>query len=347
MHVFDYHFLKSLKVDPDILNMAVNIGSIQGRSADAKKSAETVLEALERKAILMSVTDSNAIEGIRTSEERIVGLLYDRTAPVGHDEKEILGYRDALRYIHANHENTEVNKASILQLYGILMRYSETAEPGFKTRDNVIVDRAPDGSVLNVYPTVPKEETDSAVDQLIWSFWEARNDTGINKLLLIPCFVMDFLRIHPFIDGNGRMSRLLTTLLLYQEGFDICRYVSMETKINASKHDYYSALEKSQIGWFENESDYTPFITYFLGQLFLCYREFNRSLGEGISRSKKSNALEVYLRLNSIPISKRELMAMFPYLSELTVNRVLKRLVGSGEIERIGSSRATRYVAKK
>ena len=347
VHKFDYRFLKDLKVDSDILNRAVNIESLIGRTVKGGKTVPSVLEGLERKAIIMSVADSNAIEGIRTSETRLIGLMSDRTAPRGHDEAEIAGYRDALRFIHAHHAEMVLNKETVLELYHTLMSFSDTEDSGFKTRDNVIVDRDAEGNVLHVYPTVPKEETEKAIDQAIWSFWEARNDFGINKLLLIPCFIMDFLRIHPFVDGNGRMSRLLTTLLLYQEGYDICRYVSMESKINASKQDYYHALEDSQIGWFENENDYIPFISYFLGQLFLCYREFDRALGIELSASKKSNALEVYLRLSNLPVSKRDLMSLFPYLSESTVELVLKRMSDAGELEKVGAARSTRYVNRK
>jgi len=347
VHIFNYDFLRTMKIDPDILNRAVNIESIKSRSSVGRRDVQTVLEVLEKRAIVMSAADSNAIEGIRTSETRLMELMCDRTAPRGHEEREIVGYRNALRFIHQNHDTIEVDKETILQLYGIMMGQSQVDGPRFKTRDNVIVDRDAEGKVINVYPTVPKEETESALDQMIWSFWEARNDLDINKLLLIPCFVMDFLRIHPFIDGNGRMSRLLTVLLLYQEGYDICRFISMESKINSSKQDYYEALERSQTGWFDNTCDYTPFISYFLGQLFLCYRDLNIHIGEELSRSKKSGALETYLRLSSIPVSKKELMSLFPYLSDTTVGRVLRSLYSAGEIVRLGNSRSTRYVAKK
>jgi len=344
MHVFDYRFLRSRSVDPDVLNRAVNIGIIKARTAPDRRKG-TIMEALERKAIIMSVTDSNAIEGIRTSEVRMVGLMADKVAPRGHEEREIAGYRDALRFIHRNHGTIPVDKASILRIYGILMGYSETDPPSFKSRDNVIVDREPDGTISAVYPTVPSEETEAAVDQMVWAFAEARNDPDINKLLLIPCFVMDFLRIHPFLDGNGRMSRLLTVLLLYQEGYDVCRYVSMESKINAAKQDYYRSLEESQKGWFENNCDYGPFISFFLGQLFLCYRDLDRYVGEGLSRSKKSDALETYLRMCSVPVSKSELKVFFPSLSETTVERTLKAMCDSGEIVRVGNGKASRYVA--
>lgn len=347
MHIFDYRFLKKAKVDPDILNRAVNIESINGRTRERLCNIMSISSALEENAIIMSVRDSNAIEGIGTTSDRIAGLISGSLRPIGHDEGELLGYRDALRYIHRNHRNIELSKAFILELYGILMSGSDRNEPGFKKRDNVILDRNADGTIAKVYPTVPADETDDCMDQLVWSYLEARDDMDVNNLLLIPCFIMDFLRIHPFSDGNGRMSRLLTVLLLYQEGYDVCRYVSMESKINSSKMDYYHALELSQVGWFENSCDYSPFINYFLSELFLCYRDLDRMTGEELGRRRKSNGLEIFLRLMTIPISKSELLALFPDISETTVERTLRKMCDAGIIDTIGSGRSTRYVPKE
>ena len=346
MHIFDYSFLKTMKVDADILSRAANIENLNGRAQGCFKDMESIADALENNAIVMSVRDSNAIEGIGTTADRMAGLVNGSIIPHGHDEEEIVGYSEALRYVHRNHSDIVVNKQSILDLYAILMSRSERNDAGFKTRDNVIVDRSADGRITAVYPTVPAAETEKSMDQLIWAFWEARNDLDINKLLLIPCFVMDFLRIHPFLDGNGRMSRLLTTLLLYQEGYDVCRYVSMESKINSSKMDYYKALEESQVGWMENRCDYGPFIHYFLGELFLCYRDLNRMAGEELGRKKRSGGLEAFLRLTSVPVSKSDLTTMFPGISQKTVERTLRRMCDAKEIVMIGSGRSTRYISK-
>ncbi|MBO4568931.1 MAG: Fic family protein [Candidatus Methanomethylophilaceae archaeon] len=335
-----------MKVDPDILNRALNIENINGRTQTGLKDVSSVSEALVNNAILMSVRDSNAIEGIGTTADRVAGLVNGSIMPRGHDENEMVGYSEALRYIHRNYSEITLSKQFVLDLYAMLMSRSERNEPGFKTRDNVIVDRGPDGNVSKVYPTVPAKDAEYCMDQLICSYWEARNDMDISSLLLIPCFIMDFLRIHPFSDDNGRMSRLLTTLLLYQEGYDVCRYISMESKINHSKMDYYKALEESQIGWFDNECDYSPFIHYFLGELFLCYRDLNRMLGEELGRKRKAGGIEVFLRLVSVPVSKSDLMAMYPDISKITVERTLKRMCDSGFIEKIGSGKSTRYVSR-
>lgn len=344
MHSFDYRFLKRDRVSSGILERAVNIEGMRSR-CECSPCPQSIKEALERRAIIMSVADSNAIENIRTSEERLIGIVSNRVAPIGHDEEEIAGYCDALRHIHDNHGTMVLSRDTILELYGILMKYSDRDPRGFKDRDNVIVDRAADGRIVKVHHTVPAAETDHCIEELIAAYWEVRNDFGINKLLLIACFIQDFLCIHPFLDGNGRMSRLLTVLLLYQEGYDICRYISMESMINASRQDYYHALEETEEGWFEGTNDYTPFMSYFLSQIFLCYREYGIRMGEEMGRSSKSDSLRLFLRNSPMPISKTDLSLMFPQLSVTTIERVLKDMCDSGEIVMTGNHRSARYVA--
>ncbi len=347
MHTFDYRFLKEVAMDPAILNRISNIERARGSSPGMSKGSEEVASAMESRAMVMSVMDSNAIEGIRTSEERIVGIVSGGTAPMGHDELEIAGYRDALRFIHRNHGSMVLDMGTILELYGMLMAHTGIEDPGFKRRDNIIVSRGPDGTMTGVSRTVPASETEESMASMLAAYWEVRDDPDVHSLLLIPCFIMDFLRIHPFPDGNGRMSRLLTTLLLYQEGYDVCRYVSMESKINAGKADYYRALEESQVGWFEGDCDYTPFIRYILGQLLMCYRDLNRIMGMELGRRRKSGSLEMFLRICGIPVSKRDLCTMFPELSEVTVSRTLARLCGEGVLEKVGGSRSTRYAPRR
>lgn len=347
MHIFDYRFLRESEVDSDLLKRLLNIERIRGKSSKMLDDNDSVAYALENRAILMSVVGSNAIEGIVTSEERAVGLISGDTRPRGHDENEILGYRDALKLIHMDHSNMRIDKETILGLYRTMMQYSVTEDVGFKTRDNVVIVRDPGGYITGQRPTVPASGVEDAIEQLVLAYAEVRDDENVQSLLLIPCFIMDFLMIHPFPDGNGRMSRLLTTLLLYQEGYDIGRYISMESKINASRDDYYDAIADSQNGWFDNGNDYAPFISYFLGQLFLCYRDLNRFTGEQIGRSRKSNALEEYLRICPFHVSKKDLCLMFPEVSAVTVSRVLSRMVKDGELEMAGAGRATRYMSVK
>ena len=344
MHIFDYRFLKDFTVSMGVLNRVSKLEGFNQKSKVLGMERQSILESMERIAIVLSTRDSNAIEGIGTTAERMVPLIVGGTKPIGHSESEILGYGDCLRHIHQNHADLILSTETILKLYGILMSYTDV-DPVFKTRDNVIIDRSPQGEILKVHRTVPYQYVEKAMDDMITSYWEARNDTDINNLLLIPCFIVDFLRIQPFIDGNGRMSRLLTTLLLYQEGYDICRYVSLESKIRSNLKGYYDALESSEEGWFDNTSSYEPFIDYFLGVLFLSYREYDRRLAHAFQNKGKSGAVRDLVLNMNMPVSKRDLISMLPGISEATISSELKRLLDAGEIVKIGSTRSARYIS--
>lgn len=343
-HIFDYSFLKKSSVKPDVVNRLSRLEAFNSRASFLRDSAESIVESMERIALLDSVISSNAIEGIMTAAERAAPLVFGNTRPQGHSESEISGYRRALQHIHENHSTIILSKETILEIYGILMSDSLDMEISFRTRDNMVVERSSDGTIVAVHHTVPFRDVESSIDHMVISYWEARNDVGINKLLLIPCFVLDFLRIHPFLDGNGRMSRLLTTLLLYQEGYDICRYVSLESRINMSKRDYYDAIGKSEIGWFENNNDYTPFTDYFLSILFLVYREYDHRLTSASRNSRRSDKVRLLLNNLNYPVSKRDILSMFPELSEVTVERTLREMLDEGSVKKIGSTRGARYV---
>lgn len=343
-HIFDYSFLKKSSVKPDVVNRLSRLEAFNSRASFLRDSAESIVESMERIALLDSVISSNAIEGITTAAERAAPLVFGNTRPQGHSESEISGYRRALQHIHENHSTIILSKETILEIYGILMSDSLDMEVSFKTRDNMVVERSSDGTIVAVHHTVPFQDVESSIDHMVISYWEARNDVGINKLLLIPCFILDFLRIHPFLDGNGRMSRLLTTLLLYQEGYDICRYVSLESMINMSKSDYYDAIGKSEIGWFENNNDYTPFTDFFLSILFLAYREYDHRLTSVSRNSRRSDKVRLLINNLNYPVSKRDILSMFPDLSEVTVERTLREMLDEGSVKKIGSTRGARYV---
>lgn len=343
MHIFDYSFLKQALVDADTLGRVGGIERMNASIGDREAIRDSVASALELRALINSVADSNAIEGIFTDEERLMGIVSGGTVPRGHDEEEIAGYRDALRLIQSDPDGIEISMDTVLDLYAILMGHKAGAYIGFKQRDNIIIERDGDGRIAKVHEVVPAGEAEDCMRQLVWAFLEARDDADIENLLLIPCFICDFLMVHPFSDGNGRMSRLLTTLLLRQEGYAGVRYVSMESKINVSKSDYYRALEESQDGWFDNRCDYGPFISYFLSQLFLCYRELNLSVGSAMGRHRKSDGLEQFLLRTALPVSKSELCRLFPELSESTVEKVLRDMTSDGRIEKAGSYRDARY----
>lgn len=286
------------------------------------KKYRQIFTELEAVAKVQSIKSSNAIEGIVTSDERIAAIVNQNSAPLNHNEAEIAGYRDALNEIHLGFEHIDFRERDILRLHEMMMSFA-----GYE------------------YGGQYKTETPKAMEQLELAYLEARNDANVNQLLLIPCVILDFLCIHPFRDGNGRMSRLLSLLLLYKNGFDAGKYVSFEEQINNYKAYYYESLRQSSDGWESGENSYFPFIENFLSMLYMCYKELDKRFavvhGQKITKKARIEAAV----LNSLtPISKAEICKFLPDVSPTTVEAVLGAMVKSGTIKRIGSSRATRYI---
>ncbi len=346
VHTFDYSFLRDMALTPEFADRLVRIEGYRNRTALFLEENPDTAKDMAGLAIAMSSVDSNGIEGISTEASRVFGLLSGLVRPRDHNEYEILGYRDALARIHDGHGSMEVDEETVLSLFGTLVSYTG-ADQRYRKRNDEIVRRDASGAVSRRFKTVPHDKVADCMFQLIGAYNEARDDMGIPGIMLISCFVMDFLKIHPFQDGNGRMSRLLTVLMLYHEGFDICSCVSIESIINESKGDYYDALEQSGEGWFDDLSDYRPFIDYTVGVLFLAYREMDRRMAVCAGRDSKENRVERVLGNVSIPISKRELCALMPDISETYVELVVGRMVKEGRIERIGPKNSSRYLPKR
>ncbi len=343
MHTFDYSFLKDMGLSPQFASRLARIEGYRNNVSRFSDEFPETAKDMVRLSKIMSARESNDIEGISTHDTRLIGLLTGKVAPRDHDEAEILGYRDALERIHSDHSAMEISEDTILELFGLMVSRIDVPV-GYKTRNNEVVERASDGRILKRFRTVPAAEVSDAIYQLLGAYAEASGDFSIPEILLIPCFVMDFLKIHPFIDGNGRMSRLLTILLLYRAGYDVCAYVSLEAIVNNSKDDYYRALESSGEGWFDNASDYYPFMDYFIGTLFLAYREQDRRMALCVSKENKENRIERIVTNVSLPISKREICMLMPDVSETYVELVLGRLLKEDRIERIGVKNSSRYL---
>ncbi len=346
MKKFDYSFLKK-EIPGSIVGTIGIISDLNARNQIRKLQYEKTFEKLREKAMIESVKGSNAIEGIVTTEDRIKDLV-DGAVPVTHDEKEISGYKDALNLIHTEHENLDVTRDVILMLHRMMEEPVNTSEAGhFKSRDNLIMEFEKDGTRRVRFTPVKAEETESAVEQLLLAYYDARQDMEIPVLFLIPCFVVDFLCIHPFLDGNGRISRLLTVLMLYIAGYDICRYISVENQINNYKENYYAALEQSSAGWHENKNDYTPFIVYFLQILYRCFKDLDVSFMDiSLKKAKKSERVEAVLMGAIAPISKADIKDKLPDVSIKTIELVLSRMLKDDRIEKIGSYRDARYMKK-
>ena len=349
MKRFDYSFLENGLLPTKLVNMTSNIYSLRTRAFERKQNNLKVFSELENIAIIQSVISSNAIEGIVTSDERVREMVNKSSAPQNHNEAEIAGYRDALDRIHNNFDFVNFDEHDILQLHSIMFSQVEYDYGGkYKTSDNLIMEIDKSGNrKVRFYP-VKAAETHKAMEQLVLAYVEASNNVGINPLLLIPCVILDFLCIHPFKDGNGRLSRLLSLLLLYKAGFDVGKYVSYEEQINKYKLLYYDALENSSIGWHENENNYFPFVENFLSLLYMCYKELDKrfSVVNG-KRIGKSKLIEETVLNSLTPLSKTDICAMLPEVSPTTVEAVLGKMVKSESIVKLAHGRNTKYLRNK
>ena len=261
MRKFDYSFLNNGMVPTSLVSLVSGITELKTIANMCKSDYTQIFTKLEAVAKIQSIKYSNAIEGITASDKRIVEIVDQNSAPLNHNEAEIAGYRDALNEIHLDYKNIHFRKSDILRLHKMMMNYAGYEYGGqYKTDDNVILEIDADGNRRVRFRPIPASETSKAMEQLELAYMVARSDANINQLLLIPCVILDFLCIHPFIDGNGRMSRLLSLLLLYKNGYDAGKYVSFEEQINNYKSYYYDSLKQSSIGWDTNENSYFTFI---------------------------------------------------------------------------------------
>lgn len=346
MRRFDYSFLNNGMVPTSLISLVSGITELKTIANMRKDDYTQIFTELEAVAKIQSIKSSNAIEGIVTSDERIAEIVNQNSAPLNHNEAEIAGYRDALNEIHLDYKNIDFRQSDILRLHKMIMNYAGYEYGGqYKTDDNVIIEIDGNGNHRVRFRPIPASETSKAMEQLELAYMFARSDANINQLLLIPCVVLDFLCIHPFIDGNGRMSRLLSLLLLYKNGYDAGKYVSFEEQINNYKSYYYDSLKQSSTGWDTNENSYFPFIENFLSTLYICYKELDKRFvvvdGKKITKKARIEATV----LNSLkPLSKSDICKILPDVSPTTVEAVLGEMVKNGSIRRIGSGRSTRYI---
>lgn len=348
MRAFDYSFLKNGSIPSNLVNLIGGIYCLKTSDEIRKTHFENVYSELEKIAKVQSIKGSNAIEGIVTTDERINAIVNQNSAPLNHNEEEIAGYRDALNIIHTTYKDIIFNKQILLDLHKTMLQVAKPDVAGsFKKDDNVIMEVRGDGSRSVRFRPTPAKETDDAMEQLILAYIEARDDSSINQLLLIPCVILDFLCIHPFSDGNGRMSRLLSLLLLYKAGFDAGKYISFEEQINKNKGLYYEALRKSSINWGENQNDYFYFVGNFLITLLSCYQELDKRFATVNSKKiNKTSRIEATVLNSLVPISKKEISDILPDISVSTIEMVLTKMVNDGKIVKIGSGTQTRYYRK-
>ena len=347
MKRFDYSFLESGMLPAGLVNVVSAIAELREREKQLKENYPDVFTRLESIARVQSVKGSNAIEGIVTSEQRINEIVNQNSAPLNHNEAEIAGYRDALSLIHANFTGLDIRERDILRLHEVMLSYAPVNGGAYKQNDNVIMEMDAAGSRRVRFAPTPANETAAAMEQLVLAFIDARSNYSVNQLLLIPCFILDFLCIHPFADGNGRMSRLLSLLLLYKNGFDAGKYISFEEQINKGKWDYYEALRLSSVGWHENANSYFPFIGNFAATLLYCYKELDKRFAVvHAKKAGKRERVEATVLNSLLPISKQEICYVLPDVSPTTVEAVLAAMVKSGAVKKVGTGRNTKYIKR-
>lgn len=346
MREFDFKTAAEKLLTNDIVNMLGFIHEYKGQQNLFIEAKADVLSHLLEIAKIQSTEASNRIEGIYTSDERIQALVREKSEPRNRNENEIAGYRDVLATIHENYDYIPPRGSVILQLHRDLYQYSGFGIGGhFKNSDNVIEEELADGTKRVRFRPASAFETPDLIDNLCNQFLREVDRGEVDPLLLIPMFVLDFLCIHPFNDGNGRMSRLLTLLLLYRSGYIVGKYISIEMLIEKTKDTYYDALQASSTGWHDGTNDYMPFVSYTLGIIKSAYRTFSERVEhlttKGISKPER---VRQFIENKLGKVTKKDIMDACPDISATTIEKALGDLVKNGTIIKIGNGRGTGYV---
>lgn len=345
MRQFEYKESWKRLLTPNIVSLLTSIHEYKGeQNLFIESNSDKLVELLEI-AKIQSTEASNKIEGIITTDDRLKKLVMDKTMPKSRSEKEIAGYRDVLNTIHESYEYIPINANYILQLHGDLYKYNGMSFGGkFKSTDNIIAEVDSSGNQKIRFQPIEAWATPEAMLNMCNAYNDALNN-NIDPLILMPMFILDFLCIHPFNDGNGRMSRLLTLLLLYKSGYIVGKYISIEKLIEKSKDTYYEQLQASSYGWHENKNDYDPFVEYYLGVVIAAYKEFSGRVQTLIeSGMSKPERIREVIRKHIGKITKSQIMEKCPDISDTTVQRTLTELLKKNEIIKLSGGRYTSYI---
>ena len=329
----------------NILNLVSKIHEYKGKQAYLLETKKDTLDNLLKVAKIQSVSSSNKIEGIFTADKRMNEIVNQQLKPKNRNEEEIAGYRDVLSLIHENYKFIDLNQNTILQLHRDLYKYTGYNHGGkFKNSQNYIEETNENGKKKIRFMPLSPVLTPIAIEELCEKYNELVNSETCDLLVLIPIFILDFVSIHPFNDGNGRMSRLLTLLLLYKANYLVGKYISIEKIIEDTKDSYYDALQKSSVNWHNNQNDYSYFVEYYLGILLRAYKEFDSRIN--LIESKKVTSTDRITKIfkeNIVPIDKALIRTKCPDISETTIERVLGMLLKEGKIIKISGGRYTKY----
>ncbi|MCQ2513225.1 MAG: Fic family protein [Lachnospiraceae bacterium] len=348
MRTFNYTAIREMKWDSEVLGLIAAIYKEAGKQELYLKQRPNELEKLVEIARIQSTEASNAIEGIVTTNTRIKQLVEEKTTPRNRDEQEIAGYRDVLSIIHESFDAIPLTRNYILQLHKIMYSHMNNPMAGqTKNVQNYISATYPDGHNEILFTPLAPYETPEALDRLCEEYNRVIGNMELEPLIAIPVFIHDFLCIHPFNDGNGRMSRLLTTLLLYRSGFYVGKYISLEAKIAKNKDLYYDALNRTQHGWHDGTEDVVPFIKYLLGTILAAYKDFADRFA---IVEEKLPAIDMVRKaaMNRIGrFTKQDIREQCPALSLSSIEGALRKMVASGELKREGAGKSTCYIRLK
>ncbi len=346
MRTLDYRKAYEDLVSPEIVSLLTAVHEQKGKQKLYIEAKPEILSAMLEVAKIQSTSASNRIEGIYTSDSRFKQLIREEIEPRNRPEQEIVGYRETLKTIHENYEHIPLTASMILQLHRDLYSFTPSSIGGqWKSTENYIEEVDSDGNRRLRFKTVSAFDTPEAMEKLCAEFNEVKSKSNIDMLLVISLFVFDFLCIHPFGDGNGRMSRLLTLLLLYKEGYIVGKYISVEKIVESTKDSYYDALYDSSINWHEGENDYKAFVTYYLEIILKAYVEFEGRV-EHTQNRKISKPERIRSLFNSRigKLTKSEIATLCPDISISTIETTLRNLLENKVIIKIGAGRSTAYI---
>lgn len=347
MHSLEEAYLARLRFSADQISTLKRIGEFRGMQELFTRQTPEVLESLKKVAMVESSESSNRLEGITAPHERIEAIVLKSAAPQDRSEQEITGYRDALNLIHEAHAHVDLSNNVILQLHAMVQRYLPRPGGNWKLTDNEIVDLKPDGSRRVRFKPVLAAKTPQAMDLLMERYRRAVVQDQKEPLVALPLAILDFLCIHPFSDGNGRVSRLLTLLLLYRFDFQVGRYISLERIFEESKETYYETLEKSSQGWHEGKHDVMPWLNYFWGVLLRAYGEFEERVGTvKDGRGNKTEQVRLAVGRRTMPFAISDIESDCHGISRDMIRLVLRQMRDKGEITSTGKGRGAKWVKK-
>lgn len=344
MRAFNYSAIKEQKWDSEILGLVAAIYKEAGKQELYLKQRPEQLEKLVDIAKVQSTEASNAIEGIVTTNTRIRQIVNEKTTPKNRDEQEIAGYRDALNIVHDSFDAIPITQNYILQLHKIMYSHMNNPLAGrTKTVQNYISATYPDGHTETLFIPLAPYETPEALDRICEEYNRVIGNMELEPLIAIPIFIHDFLCIHPFNNGNGRMSRLLTALLLYRSGFYVGKYISLEAKIAKNKDLYYNSLAKSQTGWHEGNENAVPFIKYILGTILAAYKDFEERMSLVETKLTTTETVRRASKNKIGRFNKQDIRELCPAISDSSIEGALRKLVATGELKKEGKGKSTCY----